>query len=144
MFECNNVPDDNTDLEIIDIVAGISKSTEEMYLSEVAEDIDFVPLETTDECVIGREPKLFFSDKYILVYDGQQKAIFLFDKNGKYLRKIGNRGQGPGEYLYPSHFDLSGDRLFIWDSDKMDMFCYDLTTGQWLHKKHYEYTNHDK
>jgi hypothetical protein len=139
MLGCNNKLDNCTDLEIIDIVEGIKTEGTKMFLGEVAEDIDFIPLETTDECIIGKNPYLFFSNAYIVVLDSQQEEILLFDrKNGKFIRKIGRKGQGPGEYTNLSPmFVLSGDNLFLWDNN-MSMLCYDLKTGKCLRKKYYD------
>lgn len=64
-------------------------------LSELASDIRYVPLETTDDCLMNNE-------FYIMQYTGEDiitSGIFHFDKNGKFLNKIGNKGQGPEEYL---------------------------------------------
>lgn len=40
-------------------------------------------------------------DENIYVSDSKAAQIRVFDKNGNDLRKIGKRGQGPGEVLYP-------------------------------------------
>jgi hypothetical protein len=127
-------------LPVIDIVEGIEDPGSKVFLSEVAENIEFVQLETTDECVIGKSYRLFFSDRYIIVSDWQQNnLLFLFDRTGKYIRKTGDRGQGPGEYLSVSCLDLVGDKLFVWDSDKSTIFCYNLTTGRCMYEKRYSY-----
>jgi hypothetical protein len=135
LFGCNDKPDNNTELKIIDIVEGISSSGSTLFLSEVAEDIDFVALETTDESLIGSMFYAVFSDKYIAVLDNQQDLIFLFARNGKFLRRIGSKGQGPGEYIDPAMIALSGDNLFLWDY-KLSLLCYDVNTGKCLHEKH--------
>jgi hypothetical protein len=135
LLGCGTNPDSDMGLEVINIVEGIKSSGSRIFLSEVAKDIDFIPLETTNECLIGKS-RMFFSDKYIVVADWQQDMIFLFDRNGKFIRKIGSKGQGPGEYIDPAMFVLSGDKLFLWDS-KMSMLCYDLKTGGCLHEKYY-------
>ena len=47
----------------------------------------------------------------IYVCDGGNRRVQKYDKNGLYLRTIGRRGQGPGEYMYPSglFFDDAGN-----------------------------------
>ncbi len=80
---------------IINLAKAISESPKEIMLSELASDIRYVPLETTDDCLINNE-------FYIMQYTGEDiitSGIFHFDKNGKFLNKIGNKGQGPEEYL---------------------------------------------
>ena len=80
---------------IINLAKAISESPKEIMLSELASDIRYVPLETTDDCLMNNE-------FYIMQYTGEDiitSGIFHFDKNGKFLNKIGNKGQGPEEYL---------------------------------------------
>lgn len=40
-------------------------------------------------------------EENIYVSDSKAGHILVFDKQGEFLRKIGKRGQGPGEMLYP-------------------------------------------
>jgi hypothetical protein len=40
-------------------------------------------------------------DENIYVSDSKAAFIKVFDKSGNYLRTIGKKGQGPGEFLYP-------------------------------------------
>lgn len=79
----------------INLAKAISESPKEIMLNELASDIRYVPLETTDDCLMNNE-------FYIMQYTGEDiitSGIFHFDKNGKFLNKIGSKGQGPEEYL---------------------------------------------
>ena len=80
---------------VINLAKAISESPKEIMLNEMASDIRYVPLETTDDCLMNNE-------FYIMQYTGEDiitSGIFHFDKNGKFLNKIGSKGQGPEEYL---------------------------------------------
>ena len=80
---------------VINLAKAISESPKEIMLNELASDIRYVPLETTDDCLMNNE-------FYIMQYTGEDiitSGIFHFDKNGKLLNKIGSKGQGPEEYL---------------------------------------------
>ena len=80
---------------VINLAKAISESPREIMLNELASDIRYVPLETTDDCLMNNE-------FYIMQYTGEDiitSGIFLFVKNGKFLNKIGSKGQGPEEYL---------------------------------------------
>lgn len=80
---------------VINLAKAISESPKETMLNELASDIRYVPLETTDDCLMNNE-------FYIMQYTGEDiitSGIFHFDKNGKFLNKIGSKGQGPEEYL---------------------------------------------
>ena len=80
---------------VINLAKAISESPKEIMLNELASDIRYVPLETTDDCLMNNE-------FYIMQYTGEDiitSGVFHFDKNGKFLNKIGSKGQGPEEYL---------------------------------------------
>lgn len=80
---------------VINLAKAISESPKEIMLNELASGIRYVPLETTDDCLMNNE-------FYIMQYTGEDiitSGIFHFDKNGKFLNKIGSKGQGPEEYL---------------------------------------------
>jgi len=46
----------------------------------------------------------------IIVFDRKEVCIKVFDKNGKFLRKFGKKGQGPGEIQSPYKIHLAGGK----------------------------------
>jgi hypothetical protein len=77
----------------------------------------YIPLETTDDCLIGTISKMLIRDGRIYVADFYKAyALFVFDMKGKFLFKIANRGQGPQEYISFNDFDIhdNGD-IYIYD-----------------------------
>jgi len=90
-------PEKKTSLTTIDILDGLKTETE-FLLSEMVKDVEYVKLETSKECIF---PFASFSvgGKYILaVNHNDPEQIFLFDRKGKFIRKIGGKGKGPLEY----------------------------------------------
>jgi hypothetical protein len=128
----------NVSVPVIDIVEGVEEAGTKLSLSEIAEDMVFIPLETTEKCLIGRIRSIHFSNDYLVIIDAEPNQILLFDKAGKFIRTIGSRGQGPGEYLYPFWSVMVSDELFIWDLMLNKTFCYDLRTGKCLRIKEHE------
>ena len=57
------------------------------------------------------------SDGNVYVLDQKANNVKKFDSSGKYLRTIGRRGRGPGEFNAPHHFTFAKDRLVIWDQE---------------------------
>jgi hypothetical protein len=56
------------------------------------------------------------SQDHIYVADAEDMNIKVYDQNGSWIRNVGRRGQGPGEYMALSDFDVSqDDRIFISD-----------------------------
>jgi len=76
-------------------------------------------LESHDDALIGEVKRLIVSESYIFILDAKQgKGVFVFDKEGAFVRKIGRIGEGPGEYLNPSDFTINPDSGFVYILDK--------------------------
>lgn len=61
--------------------------------------MSFIPLQTTDESIIGKISKIHYRGNKFYILDSQQKVIFIFDEQGNFLSKIDNKGKGPCEYI---------------------------------------------
>lgn len=114
MAACTGTPQSSADgLCSID-VAGAMEKPAELKLSELAGDVRYVPLETTDSCLIGGSPNLLLLDKQILVYT--HKDCYVFDKeSGKFLSKVGHGGDDPEAYssAAPTYNDMNGLLYFM-------------------------------
>lgn len=91
--------------------------TDDLDLSCILTDsIEIIKLNTSDECLIGEIKQVSFTDQFIFVSDPYvSQKIFMFDKNGKFVKNIGRQGGGPGEYSIISKFTITGDSLLIQD-----------------------------
>jgi hypothetical protein len=115
-------------VENIDIEQGFSDKRE-MYLSEIATDIEYVPLETTDESLISSVSKVITHQNYIIVLDKKIQADFVFDRSGKFIRKIGAVGNGPGEYIGIADISIRhrDSVLCIYDDQTNRLSSYSLS-----------------
>lgn len=52
----------------------------------------------------------------LYVSDTQAHQIKVFDATGRLLRNIGRRGEGPGEFNFPTYLSLAGDQLIVADT----------------------------
>ena len=97
-------------------------------VTQYADSVRFIQLETTDESLIARITELLFSKDYIIVADRQTASILFFDYNGNYSHKIHKRGQGVGEYLRLSHvmLDRKNDIIIVHDLDFRALLYYDF------------------
>ncbi len=80
--------------------------------SYFADTIIYVPLETNEESLIRMIEKIWVNDSLVLIYC-EQAGILLFRHNGQFIRKIGKRGKGPGEYGKIFHFDVIRDTIYV-------------------------------
>lgn len=92
--------------------------TIDLPLSELlSQDYQLVPLETTDSSLINKIDKVIIEDNYIFILDGfSTDKVKCFSKEGKFIRKIGNMGSGPGEYRNPVDIFIDGGFLMVYDN----------------------------
>lgn len=82
--------------------------------SEFIEDIQFIPLQTVSEGLLGEITKIIKTgDKYFILDSEVAKKIFVFDLMGNFLYTIGTPGRGPGEFMNPTDFCIDEDRGFL-------------------------------
>ena len=98
--------------------------------SEFAEAVEMIPLEFTEESILGEIKKVVLSEDFIFVMERDNSAgIYTFDRNGKFLYRIGSRGQGPKELVDVADFSINEkDRLiYIFDGarTKVCVFSFD-------------------
>jgi hypothetical protein len=73
-------------------------------------------------------------DENIYAMDIRQKNIRVFDKNGKYLRTIGRKGQGPGEMEMPTRIQITSlNELMVYDVRTRSLSFFSLD-GEFLRR----------
>jgi hypothetical protein len=92
---------------------------ETMVLSQITDSISYIYLEDTEDSFIGQIGNLSVTKNYILISDGVLQRVLLFNKSGKFLKQIGGKGKGPGEYL----------TIFACHIDEQESFIYIYTVG---------------
>nr|WP_320153944.1 6-bladed beta-propeller [uncultured Draconibacterium sp.] len=70
----------------------------EIPFEKVFDEVQLVPLETSKESMIHEITKFEIYNERIYVLDARQRSLFIFDLNGRYIRKIKSIGKGPEEY----------------------------------------------
>lgn len=88
---------ESSEIRVIPIAEQISNS-QDIFLSDFAKDISYIPLETNTDCLLDRDLSLrSYKDGLVLLNKGKQ--FMIFDWDGKFIRSINKNGKGPGEYL---------------------------------------------
>jgi len=76
-------------------------------------------LETNKDCLIGVISELQVFDGHIYILDAHiAKSLYVFDLEGRFIRKIGGLGRGPGEYVLLKDFTIDIENRFIYISDQ--------------------------
>ena len=116
--------------ELLEIPVDLGQFTaSQLLLSEITEKITSIELELTDESLLkpqrGYLVRIIINDDLVIV--AQTEKIFVFDRNGKFIRSIGSIGQGPGEYVRIRNiaFDESNKCLFL-SASPYKIICFDL------------------
>ena len=73
-------------------------AAEVLQQEELNASVKMIPLETNDSCLLGAVEQLVDAVCLWVVSNSQ---IYQFDHTGKFIKKLGRKGQGPGEYLSP-------------------------------------------
>jgi hypothetical protein len=111
----------------VDIIQ-VDLNTSEEYFDIsplLTETIEVIPLETTDESLIGEITDVRVEDDRIFITDEMSHRITVFDREGKYVSKIDRYGRGPGEYLEIAATEVLNDSTcVILDLFNMSLLYY--------------------
>lgn len=104
----------------------ILPEVETVNLSEIAGSIRYVPLETAANCLLKRVHQFAFSGNTFLVSDFAN--LFQYDDQGKFIKKIGQKGTGPKDYVFVNSV-FNDDRRGIsnvFTSGKVNVYDRDM------------------
>ena len=126
--EDGNVTNEKTIYEI-DLSKDFTGSTcDNLLLSDIVEDVEYVQLETTDDCLIGAGFFCAFTEKdiYVLNTNYKNEELFRFDRaTGKFIRKIGQIGQGPKDMMRPGAIYADNNNVYASSSATNKIYVYD-------------------
>lgn len=91
-------------------------------------------LEFKEDCIISEISSLEMYKNKLYVLDNRLDEMFVFDKDGSFLCKIGSVGEGPGEYLEITDFTINkeDDIICLLDSYSGRIYKYDIKTLDFL------------
>jgi len=98
--------------------------TDSMNLSEIAERVEYIPLQTTDSTFMGDIYDFIVTQDYIFIKD--ELRILKYNKNGKFGNSLFRVGHGPGE-AFPICFavDEAEKLVYVFDRNEYIMI-YDF------------------
>lgn len=78
---------------------------------------EIIKLETTDSCLISNVGKIKTDGDLLFIKCGQAlglpDVLFVFNRNGKFIRRISSKGQGPQEYIVLSSYYLDKQKKTV-------------------------------
>lgn len=118
--------EDNNNIPHIDLQKKYSQ--EDLYIQDIA-DVTYIPLETTEESVIGVISDIVMHNDTIIICDRMQGKILFFNTDGDFLHTFKNRGPSKKEYSFIFGFsvDFKYKEIFILDQyAKKKILVYDF------------------
>jgi len=117
----------NKDLKVIDVAGGVGKGRL-ANLTEVADSIEYIPLETNLKSIINAKNEWFHSthrwilyEKDIVYFPQKTGSIKIFNSKGKFVSTFDRLGKGPQEYyrLGKPHIDNASGKIIINPTNKV-------------------------
>lgn len=110
-----------------------AKQVSDIQLSDFLELADVIVLDTAREALIGSVTKILWHEDKIYISDMEQaRCIFVFDAQGRFVRKIGQAGDAKGAYIRIEDFLIEGAHLIILDGQASRLVFHDLATGDFV------------
>jgi len=104
---------------------------DEFFSEKSLEIKDYTTLETTEESIIGENPRLIIYNDYYYIFSISTKKVLIFDKSGKFIRPVGLIGRGPEEYANADDFcvDKKSNNIEIlsFQEQKIVKYAFDGT-----------------
>ena len=132
MVDDNALPTEETFKEI-DLANNLKDCGKPLLLSDIVKDVEYVKLETQDNILVGDIKQLKRTKKFVFIYSRNQRHVMMFDTSGKFIRKIGHVGQGPGEIANIHCFTVSDSLVFIYPfSRNGSLTVYDMRDNSFV------------
>ena len=132
MVDDNALPVEET-FKDIDLANNLKDCGKPLLLSDIVKDVEYVKLETQDNILVGDIKQLKRTEKFVFIYSRNQRHVMMFDTSGKFIRKIGHVGQGPGEIANIHCFTVSDSLVFIYPfSRNGSLTVYDMRDNSFV------------
>lgn len=116
-----------------DVITNDHSITEVFQLSNddanltLVDSVTYIPLMEDNDYLFSSISKIIVKKDKVYVFDLLgSNSLFCFDITGHFLFKIGQKGEGPQEYLKLWDFDVNDHYVYLYDISRKKMLKYDL------------------
>lgn len=121
LFACKSEKEENTsNSEVI----SVDWNKLDVLSADNIEDLFFVPLETSDESLLGNGIEICVFDSLIYLRSDAMDRLIIYDMDGKIQKTIDRKGEGPEEYIGLRNFTVNENGIFIYDAAKRSIVQY--------------------
>jgi len=134
IFSCKNnsktdnkiSEDDSSKFFEINLEKGFNKN-QTIPLSQIASDVEYIVLETREDCMVRPVVRYYFTDSIIFIRNFDH--ILKFSRNGKFIQRIGTSGRGPGEIDLIRNLSFLPDKksLVVQKNYQRELLFFSLT-----------------
>ena len=90
---------------------------------QVIEEVRTVSLDASDNApILGMIEEVYESEEAYYIVSSE--TVYKYGKDGSFVRQIGLKGRGPGEYLNPRGIGVSDGRLYLLDYNTQSILIY--------------------
>lgn len=127
MVGCQEKDTDNKGLTVIDLDTAF-RNKANLKLSEWVDSVELVLLESTKDSYFLNPRSYTIGHKFIMIADDGDDRIILFDRSGNFVRNIGRKGKGPGEFSHPwqAAMDPAEEFIYLADGISQKLIKYNL------------------
>lgn len=138
---CQNQKDRNNSFHEFNLDK-LLEDPEPMVMSDFVSEISYIPLESSEEASLSRVHVIIPADEYLII-SHRSGPVKLFSINGDYIREIGRKGKGPGEYVNIGgiFWDELSEEIIIQDISLKSLLYYSLE-GDYLRSFRIPYQTH--
>jgi len=114
-------------------------SKKRFYLSKIFGKVKTIILETKADALIGEIKSMqVYKDSIFVLDKSRFKGVCLFNKEGRFLKIYGSKGQGPTEFIEATDFtlDVKNKIIYIFDDCTDNILTYNLTNGKYINRIH--------
>lgn len=104
----NSASNQQNEIKVISLESAIGNE-QVVHLSEVASAVDYIPLETSKESLVGKAMHIVLENDVIYLPEVGTQKLSRFSLSGEYLGSVGKRGRAFGEYVRLDGFSFDYD-----------------------------------
>lgn len=126
LSSCKLRPPEITDYTPIPINPDVRESR--LSMSELFSDLKYIKLETNQQSLIAQVSKIIPLKEQLIIVDKMATQILIFGKDGQFIKSIGKRGSGPGEFagIEDVAVDEKDNRIYVLDNSGQQIFIFNL------------------
>jgi len=126
-------------LKVIDLAGNIGKGRV-VNLSEIAESIEYIPLETNDKSILGLPKSALCFERGYLYMRQRSGGFKIFNQSGEFIKEFNRYGRGPQEYRFIGRYNIETSTNNFLISTNREVIEYDengnfIKKVNWFHNE---------